>query len=55
MQATQPDKGIYVELPIDLLKELSKRCRQSGWTRKAEIVLALRHWLRQPVEKNPAR
>lgn len=47
------DKGIYVELPAEVIAGLDKRCKASGWTRKAEIALALRHWLAQPVVANP--
>jgi len=47
------DKGVYVELPPDVIAGLAKRCQVSGWTRKAEITLAIRHWLAQAVVPNP--
>jgi hypothetical protein len=51
----RPHKGTYVELPPDLLGALDRRREKSGWTRKSEIVLALEHWLQQPVVSNPTK
>lgn len=49
------DKGVYVELPPDLLKAFDRRCRESGWTRRAEIIMAMRAWLAQPIVANPTK
>lgn len=50
-----PDKGIYVELPLALLAALDKRCRQTGWSRKAQLVRAVQQLLEQPPFYNPIK
>lgn len=46
---------LYAEVPHDVMEKLAERCEKSGWSKREEVIMALRAWFAKPVVKKPTK